>query len=260
MSVHSHSRPTGGHPPPGHRRTVSGWRAGTALAFVLCGGLFIVSAQSSQGTDLRPGRYTDMAGLVRQESQDYRTLEQRRKRLEQEVAALTEQVDSRRVVEAKAKVGSLEPAAGFTEVRGPGVTVTLSDAPAEVINSSTQDNRLLVVHQQDIQAVVNAMWAGGARAITIQGQRIISTTGIKCQGNAVQLQGLPYSQPYVISAVGPVQDLANALMDDDYLKIYREDAALPDVSVGWDMKTESEIVAPAYSGLTDLTYAKPLKS
>ena len=260
MSAHSHSRPAeGARTPHGHRRSANGWRAGTVLAFVLCGGLFIVSAESSQGTDLRPGRYTDMAGLVRQESHDYRSLEQRRQSLEQEVASLTEQVSSKRVDEAKAKLGSLEPVAGFTEVRGPGVTVTLSDAPADVINSTTQDDKLLVVHQQDIQAVVNAMWAGGAKAITIQGQRIISTTGIKCQGNAVQLQGLPYSQPYVISAVGPVEDMTNALMTDDYLQIYREDAALPDVSVGWDLQQESEVVAPAYSGLTDLTYAKPLR-
>jgi uncharacterized protein YlxW (UPF0749 family) len=228
------------------------------LAFALCGGLFIVSAQSSQGTDLRPGRYTDMAGLVRQESKDYAGLEQRRSRLEQDVARLTEQVDSKRVDQAKTKAGALRPAAGFTEVRGEGVTVTLSDAPADVINSSTQDEKLLVVHQQDIQAVVNAMWSGGARAITIQGQRIISTTGIKCQGNAVQLQGLPYSQPYVISAVGPVDELTDSLLQDDYLEVYREDAALPDVSVGWDLQQEAQLVAPAYSGLSDLSYAKPL--
>ena len=50
--------------------------------------------------------------------------------------------------------------------------------------------------------MVNAMWKGGAQAVTIQGQRVVSTTGIQCIGNSVQLQGVPYSQPYVISAVG----------------------------------------------------------
>ena len=52
------------------------------------------------------------------------------------------------------------------------------------------------MHQQDIQAVVNALWAGGAEAMTIQGQRVISTTGIKCVGNTVVLHGVPYSPPY----------------------------------------------------------------
>ena len=66
--------------------------------------------------------------------------------------------------------------AGFTPVTGPPVTVTLDDAPAS-ITADGVDPDLLVVHQQDIQAVVNALWRGGAEAMTIQGQRVISTTG-----------------------------------------------------------------------------------
>ena len=50
--------------------------------------------------------------------------------------------------------------------------------------------------------MVNALWSGGAEAMTIQGQRVISTTGIKCVGNTVLLHGVPYSPPYVITAVG----------------------------------------------------------
>ena len=63
------------------------------------------------------------------------------------------------------------------------------------------------MHQQDIQAVVNALWAGGAEAMTIQGQRVVSTTGIKCVGNVVILHGVPYSPPYRISAIGPTDDM-----------------------------------------------------
>ena len=64
------------------------------------------------------------------------------------------------------------------------MTVVLTDAPAEIAESSQQDPNRLVVHQQDIQAVVNAMWKAGATAVTIQGQRVVSTTGIKCIGNS----------------------------------------------------------------------------
>ena len=138
------------------------------------------------------------------------------------------------------------------------MAVTLSDAPEEVINSTTRDLNLLVVHQQDIQAVVNAMWKGGASAVTVQGQRIVSTTGIKCEGNAVQLQGVPYPQPYVIEAVGEQTRLLDAIENDDYLQIYREQAAIPDISVGWDLQPQAQVTAPAYDGLLDLTYAEPL--
>ena len=131
------------------------------------------------------------------------------------------------------------------------MTITLSDAPEEVINSSSRNLNLLVVHQQDIQAVANAMWKGGAEAMTIQGQRVITTTGIKCEGNAVMLQGVAYAQPYVISAIGNPAALEAAVLQDDYVAGYRAAAAVPDISVGWDMRTEERIEAPAYEGLTD---------
>jgi len=115
------------------------------------------------------------------------------------------------------------------------------------------------VHQQDIQAVVNTMWQAGATAVTVQGQRVVTTTGIKCEGNAVQLQGVPYSQPYVISAVGDPGVLVDAIDSDEYLQLYREQAAQPDIAVGWGLEVEDSITAPAYDGLLDLNYAEPLR-
>ena len=127
-----------------------------------------------------------------------------------------------------------------------------------MIDAATGDKNLLVVHQQDIQAVVNAMWKGGAAAVVIQGQRVVSTTGIKCEGNSVMLQGVPYPQPYVIEAVGDVGDLTGAISDDDYLQIYREQSDDPAIAVGWDLDIADELTAPAYDGLLDLSYATPV--
>ena len=59
--------------------------------------------------------------------------------------------------------------------------------------------------------MVNALWSGGAEAMTIQGQRVISTTGVKCVGNTVVLHGIPYAPPYVISAIGNPDRLRAAL-------------------------------------------------
>ncbi len=78
----------------------------------------------------------------------------------------------------------------------------------------------LVVHQQDIQAVVNALWSGGAEAMTLQKQRVVSTTGIKCVGNTVVLHGVPYAPPYVITAVGDVGAMKDALDSSDYIAGY----------------------------------------
>ena len=156
------------------------------------------------------------------------------------------------------RIERLKDPAGLVAHSGAGVSVTLSDAPADVIDSTTGDVNRLLVHQQDIQAVVNALWKGGATAVTVAGQRIVSTTGIKCEGNAVQLQGVPYPQPYVIEAIGDQGALLTAIEGDDYLTAYREDAADPDISVGWDLELSDLITAPAYDGLRDLTYATRL--
>ena len=102
------------------------------------------------------------------------------------------------------------------------------------------------------------MWQAGATAVTVQGQRVVTTTGIKCEGNAVQLQGVPYSQPYEISAVGDPVALLDAIDRDVYLQLYREQAAQPDIAVGWELEVEDSITAPAYDGLLDLNYAEPL--
>jgi len=192
-------------PEGGPKRNRGFWRIGTPLVVLLSGALFAVSADNSEGTDLRPGRYSDLASLVDAEADDYDELENRVADLKQEVDGLTEQVDDADVRRLQDRIDELRDPAGLEPREGAGVTVTLSDAPEELIEQAVDNDinpNLLVVHQQDIQAVVNAMWAGGATAVTIEGQRVISTTGIKCEGPVVQLQGVPYPQPYEIQAVG----------------------------------------------------------
>lgn len=257
----SHARPTEEEPEQsrGPRRAWGAWRLGSPLVVLLCGALFVVSAHNSQGTDLRPGRYTDLASLVGSEARDYQALQQRVKDLNGDVATLTNQVNDSEVRRYQRRIQKLEDPAGLVPRSGPGVTVTLSDAPEEVINNTTRDLNYLVVHQQDIQAVVNAMWKAGATAVTVQGQRVVTTTGIKCEGNAVQLQGVPYSQPYRIAAVGDQTALLNSIDSDRYLQVYRAQAADPSISVGWQLQLEDSITAPAYDGLLDLNYAKPLR-
>lgn len=253
MTVDPDSGPAG---PP--RRSL-GWRLGTPLVVLGCGMLFVTSFANSEGTDLRPGRYADMSSLVAAENRELEQLEGRVAEVGAEVERLTGQVGDSEVKKLQERVAAMRAPAGLTPVTGPGLSVTLSDAPEEVINSSDQPLRFMVVHQQDIQAVVNAMYKGGAEAVTIQGQRVVSSTGIKCEGNAVMLGGQAYPQPYTIAAIGNTASLEAAVLQDDYLELYRRDAALPDVSVGFDMTVAEQIDMPAYEGVTGLTYAEPIR-
>jgi uncharacterized protein YlxW (UPF0749 family) len=226
---------------------------------LLCGSLFVVSAQNSQGTDLRPGRYTDLATLAGSEARDYAGLRARVRDLNADIDRLTSSVSDRQVDRYQRRIQELSDPAGLVPRSGPGVTVTLADAPDDVIASADVDVNFLVVHQQDIQAVVNAMWKAGAQAVTVQGQRVVSTTGIKCEGPVVQLQGVPYPQPYRISAVGDPAALRAAIETDDYLRVYREQADDPTIAVGWDLDIADDLTAPAYDGLLNLSYATPLR-
>jgi uncharacterized protein YlxW (UPF0749 family) len=244
------------HRQRGTRVTV--WRVATPVVGLLSGTLFVVSAHNSEGTDLRPGRYTDLASFVRVDAQQYDALKQKVADLNSQISLLSGSVHNKKVRRVNAKAARMKSLAGLLPAVGAGVTVTLSDAPQST-SADTPDNlNLLLVHQQDIQAVVNALWKGGAQAVTIQGQRVVSTTGIRCIGNSVQLQGVPYSQPYVISGVGDPTALADAINRDPYLQVYRQDAADPNINVGWDLTVETRIVAPAYDGLVGLSYAKVL--
>ncbi|CUR54642.1 conserved hypothetical protein [metagenome] len=231
------------------------WRVGTPLVVLMCGTLFVVSAESSEGTDLRPGRYTDLASIVSAESTAVEGLKARSANLNQEVQELTAGVGDKTVDKINGEVRQLKAPAGRSAVSGSGVTVTLTDSPSSVEATSEIQDRLLVVHQQDIQAVVNAMWLGGAEAVTIQGQRVISTTGIKCSGNAVRLHGIPYAQPYVISAVGSQASIYNSLLASDYLAVYRGQAEDPEIAIGWGVEFEDTLKAPAYDAPIEMSYA-----
>ena len=240
---------------PGRRRV---WRVATPVVVLLSGALFAVSAEQSDGTDLRAGRLTDLASVVRAERDEAGDLTAEAAALNAEVETLSAELGDRSVARAQDEIATLVDPAGLTEKSGPAVQVTLDDASIEARFSYEGEPNDLVVHQQDIQAVANAMWNAGAVAVTIQGQRLISTTGIKCEGNQVTLHGLPYSPPYVIVGIGDPAAMEAELTTDPILAIYRDYTYIPGGGVSWDMTALDSAVAPAYQGLLDLTYATPI--
>lgn len=234
------------------------WRVATPLVLTLCGGLLVTSYVTGDGTALRPERYTDLASLVRAERPAVEKLNDRVTVLNDEVEGLSAGLGDRSVNRVRSKIKTMYDPAGFTPMQGEAVTVVLNDSPASVRNSASNPNDF-VVHQQDIQAVVNAMWQGGATAVTLMGQRLISTTGIKCDGNSVTLQKLPYAPPYRIVAIGNQVDILTALEQDEAVSTFRALADDPAYQLGWDLTTQLHAEAPAYSGPTTMQYATPIK-
>lgn len=225
--------------------------AGTAAVCVVAGLLIGVSAVNARGTDLRPGRNTDLVGLVQSQSR-------RNAELAREVTELRRQVDQLSAATGDQpdwgpRLAEQAAYAGLQPVAGPAVTVTLTDAPASV-SAAGVDPDLLVVHQQDIQAVVNALWAGGAEAMTIQGQRVIATTGIKCVGNTVVLHGIPYAPPYVIAAIGDPARLRAALDASKAVQIYRQ--YVEAYGLGYRVTTQAGAQFGTHQGTVSLRWAR----
>jgi uncharacterized protein YlxW (UPF0749 family) len=228
-------------------------RALTGAVCVLAGLMIMVSAWNARGIDLRPGRNTDLVGLIQDQSRQNAELVHRLTGLREEVdrlGAARSEPDHQSQPDGHAVV------AGLTAVAGPAVTVTLSDAPASVAADGI-DPDLLVVHQQDIQAVVNALWRGGAEAMTIQGQRVISTTGVKCVGNTVVLHGVPYAPPYAISAIGDPMLLHGALASSEPIQIYKQYVGA--YGLGYRERDVPKATFPAYEGSLDLPNSRPLR-
>jgi uncharacterized protein YlxW (UPF0749 family) len=110
-----------------------------------------------------------------------------------------------------------------------------------------------VVHQQDVQGVVNALWAGGAEAMMIMDQRVISTSAVRCVGNTLILQGRVYSPPFVITGMGNPDAMRKALDASPQVQVYKQ--YVDAIGLGYEVRTSPERTFPAYAGSVNLQYA-----
>jgi uncharacterized protein YlxW (UPF0749 family) len=249
-------------PPPAARPLASpagrtlGWRLSVPIACACASLLATTSMINAKGTDLRAGRHTDLIGLVSEQRSQVQDLRRTVRGLQGQVDSLSQTVPGGQSSQLSRQLEQMSGPAGLQQVEGPGVVVTLDDAPLDQQGADDVDPNLLVVHQQDIQAVVNALWAGGAAAISLQHQRIVNTTGIKCVGNTVVLQGVPYSPPYRIAAVGDPSALYEAVTASDGVQTYLQ-YTQPPYNLGWSLRDDSSLVIQPYDGPLTLDYARP---
>ena len=223
------------------------WRVLVPLVLFLIGLLLATSARLAAGTDLRAERRTDLVGLIRAEQDRVASDTARVTGLQAQVAT---------AAEAKAPAAD-DPAIEklISEVKGPGVTVELADAPIPldgVGEGYTADDYL--VHEQDVQAVINALWAGGAEAVAVMDQRIIATSAVRCVGSTLLLHGQVYAPPYVVTAVGPPERLRRALDASPRVSLYRQYADL--LGLRYDVNVEESVTVPAYEGPLAARYAE----
>jgi uncharacterized protein YlxW (UPF0749 family) len=227
---------------------------GVVAVFSVAGLLFATSAQTARGTQLRTDR-TDLAAVIRAENAEHNEATHRLARLREAIDELeaAEAGVNTEVAALRAQAAAVAPDAGLAPVTGRGLTVTLNDAPRGGVRPAGAMPDDLVVHQQDVQGVVNALWAGGAEAMMLMDQRVIATSAVRCVGNTLILQGRVYSPPFTVAAIGDPARLRQAMDVSPSVPIYRE--YVQRYGLGWAVE-EKDLTMPAFGGALQLRYAK----
>jgi hypothetical protein len=145
--------------------------------------------------------------------------------------------------------------AGLGTAVGSGLVVTLADAP---LNAGSLEENIdpnwLLVHQQDIQGVINALWAGGASAISVMDERIISISPIKCVGSTVLVNGKVFSPPFVIRAIGDPKSLQESLDRDETVQLFKDLAQT--YGLQYNVGIGHNLVMRPYNGVVVMQHAK----
>ncbi|MDO5722692.1 MAG: DUF881 domain-containing protein [Actinomycetaceae bacterium] len=137
---------------------------------------------------------------------------------------------------------------------GPGISVTLTDAPVPEPFPAGLNADDLVIHQQDIEAVFNALWSGGAEAVAIEGMRVQLNSQVSCVGNVININGQLFSPPYEITAIGESKKMRQALARDEQIEIIQQYVAR--YNLGFTVKDQREVRMDQISGEIELDYAQ----
>ncbi len=181
-------------------------------------------------------------------------LEARRDALEQNLSSLRLELASLGARSAASRgkaedyavlAGELGMAAGVVAVHGPGLRLTVADAahPGDAV----ADIEGSIVHDYDLRALVNALWAGGAEAMAVNGERLTQFSAIRCVGSTILVNSTRVASPFTIEAIGDGELMASALLSDPESAFFVNEHAR---RFGLTLKIEKvgDLLLPAYSG------------
>ncbi|MCA0145589.1 DUF881 domain-containing protein [Blastococcus sp. LR1] len=246
--------------PPASRRP----RAQVLVALTMAVAGLLLAVTYNQASAREQGRQEIRAALVRDIQDESAVSDDLAVQLEELRAEVSRTSDDllaatavgQRALDALARA---EQGTAAVAVTGPGLLVTLANAEADAdddpVGGGTSENSGERVQDGDLQKVVNALWASGAEAISINGQRLGPTSAIRFAGEAVLVDFRPVTNPYEISAIGEPDELAAAFLLDPEVR-----------SVAWvsknyglrfDFAKEDELSLPAASP-PELRVAVPL--
>jgi uncharacterized protein YlxW (UPF0749 family) len=224
---------------------VRNWQVSIALVCILLG-IFLVA-------QLRTQQAKGPASLGRLDalSELYKHSEEQRELLELEVAKLREQLTEQEKATESAVAEELQKLrilSGLTSLSGPGIVLTLDDSKLKGNEDAPAD--MYLIHYEDLLLVVNELFAAGAEAVSINGQRIITTSEIRCAGPTILVNSTRVTPPFEILAIGDAQTLQSSLeMRGGVLEPMRP------WGIQISITQKDQITVPPYKGTINFKYA-----
>jgi uncharacterized protein YlxW (UPF0749 family) len=224
------------------------------VVFALLGFLLVVLSQSV--TTVRRSeqpRRARLARLIEERRARVADLDRQVRRLRADVAAERRAVER---VSAQAKAEGQQRAvladqAGASALRGRGIEVKLRDSTRRP--SSSEDSGAYRIHDVDLQLVVNALFASGAEAVAVNGNRLVATSPIRAAGDTIVVGFRPLSPPYVVTAIGARSD---AFARSDISRRFERWRSL--FGLGFRVSEGSKLTVPAFGGRVATGVATPV--
>jgi uncharacterized protein YlxW (UPF0749 family) len=191
-----------------------------------------------------------------------RALQNEQDKLKADLAALRVQLDeiqrnsstqSGSERELQSRIDELRASAGLTPLSGDGVAIQLDDA--RNVSVSSRDVDRSICHATDLTDILNTAWKGGARAIAVNDERIVSSSSVYCVGSTIMVNGTLMSPPFNINAIGPQNALLGAFDDPNQLQDIKQRRDVQ--GLGFRVTRAAAIHVPAFSGAVNVRYAEP---
>ena len=222
------------------------------MCFLLTIGIFIqVKTVSQSGTKVartlsEKELRDNVLEMKEKYEKQYKILEGKEKELDTLISSVS--VNDSSSSELSERLDELNSQIGLTALQGEGIIIRIEDAKEEVEGVSIERT---VIHDSDIKAIVNDLCIAGAEAISVNGQRIVSTTAITCIGNVIKVNDEKIRNPFEIHAIGSKKLLeGSVLMNGRTLSEMKKDGIIVKV------EASDSVVVPRFDGIFTKDYIR----
>ena len=139
---------------------------------------------------------------------------------------------------------------GLTDVTGPGIVITAKDGTPS--GAATDNMSLFLIHDADLREIIAELWNAGAQAISVNDQRIVSSTCIMCAGNIISINNEKVNSPFVIKAIGNQESLYGIDRPGGYIQYMKAYTSV-------DLKKADSVEIPKFEGAISQKYISEVK-